>query len=88
VKSVPIGGGAETTLASGPGAVWGVAVDSQFVYWTNYDANTVLKLPKQADAGAPLTLAAGQNTPAAIAVDSTNVYWVNQGDGSMFTVPK
>ena len=65
----------------------GIAVDSQFVYWTNYDDNTVLKAPI-AGGGTSYTLASGQNNPSAIAVDDKNVYWANQGNGTILKVAK
>ncbi len=86
VKSMSIQGGTINTIAKDQGAPYGIAVDSQFVYWTNYDDNTVLKAPIAG--GMSFTLASGQNNPSAIAVDDKNVYWANQGSGFILKVSK
>jgi hypothetical protein len=86
VKSAPAGGGTATVIASGQLAPFGIAVDSQYVYWTNFDGNTVVKAPLAG--GTEYVLASGLNVPTAIAVDATNVYWANQGNGTIFKVAK
>jgi sugar lactone lactonase YvrE len=86
VKSIPIGGGSINPIAQNQGAPDGIAVDAQYVYWTNYDDNTVLKAPKAG--GTAYTLASSQNNPSAIAVDDKNVYWANQGSGYILKVAK
>jgi hypothetical protein len=86
VKSAPAGGGPATVIASGQLAPFGIAVDSQYVYWTNFDGNTVVKSPLAG--GTEYVLASSVNVPTAIAVDATNVYWANQGNGTIFKVAK
>jgi hypothetical protein len=104
VKKVPIGGpmSAIVTLAPPPtstlrlGAPSGIAVDPddagaglRYIYWTNYDDNTVMRLPIDADGGQqPFVLASGQSNPAAIAVKDNNVYWVNAALGTILKVAK
>jgi hypothetical protein len=80
VMKVARAGGTPTTLASLTGT--GVAIDDQFVYFTDfYGSNsTVTKVPKAG--GAPITLATGQERPDGIAVDDTSVYWTNGGSES------
>jgi len=80
IKSVPIAGGATTTLASGLGAGMGIGVDAQNVYAVSQDGRIV---------SAPLTgtmavtvLATAQPQPYALAVDGTNVYWSTIGSGA------
>lgn len=98
VQAVPIGGGSAIPIAQGLGAPTGIVVDPppnpQFVYWTNYNDNTVMRapIPGTVDAGAPgsgvATIAAGLNNPAAMAIDHKNVYWANQGGGTILEVAK
>jgi len=91
VLSLAIGapsGTPPTVLASGYGSATGIAVDSQYVYWTNYTDGTVVKTRTTGE-GAPYTLASGAscNNPAAIVVRDNTVYWANQGNGTIYKVP-
>ena len=85
VKSVPIAGGTSNPIAQNQGAPMGVAVDSQFVYWTNFDDNTVLKAPMRG--GMSFTLASRQNNPSAIAVDEKRLLG-QPGSGVILKVAK
>jgi Stigma-specific protein, Stig1 len=89
VKSVPIGGGPIVTLSQNLGAPYGIVVDPGpgYIYWTNYDDGTVMRLAKGVGQ-TPFVLASGQTTPAAMAVDLKNVYWVNEGVGTILKVAK
>jgi hypothetical protein len=93
VLSVPIGGGAERTLASGQNGPGPIAVDTTAVYWINEgskdDDGALMKLPL--DGGAPVTLAAGRSGPFEIAIDDTFVYWTevpaSAAAGSLTGIP-
>jgi hypothetical protein len=86
VKRAPITGGVTPTIlasmqaapygiALDPATVGGVPVSPRYVYWTNYDGDTVVKLPCDGS-GTQLTLATNQNTPAELYDDTDrNVYW-------------
>jgi hypothetical protein len=104
VQAVPIGGGNAIPIAQNQGAPYGIVVDPpanaqypnppQFVFWTDFDNNTVSRapIPGTVDGGAPgsgvSVIASGQNTPASMAIDHKNVYWANQGNGTILEVAK
>lgn len=71
----------------------GIAVDAQYVYWTNtsdgLEMGGILRVP--VTGGLQVTLAAGDD-PWAVAVDANFVYWANAGrfnlsNGSIMKVP-
>jgi DNA-binding beta-propeller fold protein YncE len=92
VYTPPGGTSAPTLIASDQNAPWGIALDANNVYWTNYGdgAGTGSVMKAALDGGIPIVLAAGQNFPSGIAVDDTNVYWANFGDtpndGALMTI--
>lgn len=65
------------------GSPFGIAVDDNFVYWTEpgpngvANAGSVKRAPKTG--GASATIATGQDNPRAIAVMDGYVYWANRG---------
>jgi hypothetical protein len=90
VVSLPLSGGAPTTIASGQTAPWGVVADATRVYWVNYtDPGTVMSAPlSPGEGGGPVTIASGQKYPRSIAVDGTHVYWSNASPtGSIVRAP-
>jgi hypothetical protein len=98
VRKVSVNGGSIAVIADNQGGPLGIVVDqptpdagvsTSYVYWTNFNDNSVQKLPASTTGpSTPLVLASGQTNPIAIAVDSKAVYWANQGDGSMRKVAK
>jgi hypothetical protein len=90
VVKMPLESGSPQTLVDGlaDAQPWWIAVDANFVYWTNSGdpyANTgsVAKVPILG--GTPTTLASGLATPTGLAIDDARVYWTN--DGSVLAVP-
>lgn len=98
VSKVAVTGGSTTVLAQIQGGPWAIVADQPdpdagtsqtYVYWTNFNDNTVVKVPTGSTGPtAPYILASGQNNPVAIAVDRVSVYWANKGDGSLKKVAK
>jgi hypothetical protein len=89
VLSVPIAGGAPTTLASGQAGPRAIAVDATAIYWINEgskDDGAVMKLPLAG--GKPVALATGRTQPTDIAVDGTAVYWTESGPGGVMKTSK
>jgi hypothetical protein len=84
------------TLASSPNGPWGIAIDSENVYWTEtgrerdggggFYGGAVVKMPLRG--GAPVILASNLNEPQAIAVDATSVYWLEVGGAAGTVVLK
>ncbi len=74
VRSVPIGGGAPVTLASGLAFPVSIAVDATTVYWANQTANGGFTGSVQSEpigGGTITTLASGLNYPAGVSVEHT-----------------
>jgi hypothetical protein len=82
---VPLAGGAPVSLAAREPALWPeVALDDQFLYWTNggfFGGGVVRRLAKSG--GTATDLVSRQDTPTSIAVDATRVYWVNRLAGGV-----
>jgi hypothetical protein len=85
VLQAPVGGGTVTTLQMGLEDPYGIAVDSENVYFTTNAGGRVKKVP--IGGGTVTTLAEGLNGPCYIAVSGGNVYWTNYGDGTLQTIP-
>ncbi len=64
------------------GGPYGIAIDSNYVYWTNNSGGQVMMV--SIDGGTPTVIADGQEAPLGIAVDATNVYWTNQYGGEVY----
>jgi len=58
----------------------GIALDTNYVYWTNQGDGTVVRLPRLG--GSAQTIATGQATPTGIVVDGSGAYWANQGNSN------
>jgi hypothetical protein len=78
-----------TQLATGSG-VDGLAVDSQWVFWTAEDDGKVLRCSAASNDcsvnGATTTIGASQIKPSRVAIDGQGIAWTNRGTGADGTV--
>jgi hypothetical protein len=74
-----------TVLATGTDAANGIAVDGDYVYWSDFDDGQIRKV--SVGGGDWAILVPGQNGPGTVAVDAANVYWTNQA-GEVMKVAK
>jgi hypothetical protein len=65
---------------------FGLAVDSQFAYWSDQNGGTVNKVALAG--GTPMSIAIHQGRPIAVALADTAVVWANQDDGTVVMMPK
>jgi len=72
-------------LASKQATPWDVAVDAQYVYWTNYDGGDVRRV--SIGGGQQDVLATGQGNPVGLAIDATHAYWATETSGEISRVP-
>jgi len=86
LRSAPLGGGTATTIGTSLGAVPGnqwrwrcLAVDASNAYFTNYEAETVVRISKSGGAQTILSPASDPSAPRGIAVQGANVYWGGAG---------
>ncbi len=84
LMSVPIGGGASSTLTSVPTGL--IATDGTNVFFTNAAASgSVMSVP--VGGGTPVTFAPGQASPGRILTDTVSVYWSVNGS-SIVAAPR
>lgn len=86
VRSPTANSSTPTTLATGNGTA-GLAVDSQYVFWTASGDGKVLRCDATAsDCSAATPILAGQASPTRVAVDGASISWTNAASGSNGTV--
>ena len=88
VMSIPVGGGTPRVVVGGEFGPEQLAVDSENVYFSNWDWGGTTVVQASLDAGVTRTLAV-VTRPLGIAIDPSNVYFSNIGDGgTVYQVPK
>jgi hypothetical protein len=73
-------------LATGLSVPNGIALDAQYVYWTDTGSNTIMRVAKSG--GAPELIADTQYKPMHVVVDDTYAYWTNSLGGAVMKAPK
>ncbi len=73
VRSIPIGGGAATSLVTSINGPVGLALDANNVYFAVTSGNNLRSVPL--GGGASTTLLSGLSTPTDVALDTSYVYW-------------
>jgi hypothetical protein len=80
--------GTPFTVATDNNDLIEIALDSQNVYWTDYDYGNgdgaVMRAPV---GGGPAAMLATGGSPFSLAIDGTNVYWAD-GNGYLWKMPK
>jgi hypothetical protein len=61
------------TLAQAQGSILGFAIDNANAYWTDWDAQEIMTVPK--GGGTPAPLATGQIQPDSLAIGGGAVFW-------------
>lgn len=85
---------APAALAAAQTAPFGVALDDEFVYWTNREGGgAVVRARKDSDGNGPfVNIWRRAGVPHGVAVDDTHVYWtalpVDGSDGRVMAAPK
>jgi hypothetical protein len=70
------GGEEASTLAKGQVDRRALSVDSEFVYWANFDAaGSIQRCPLSGCTGEPTVLVGNQNLPGALAADGKSLFW-------------
>jgi hypothetical protein len=94
IVSVPVKGGASTTVVSATGSIGSLATDGTDLYWTESapgtTCNTVSCVPllrAPLAGGTPVTITTAAHSPTCFAYDASHVYWGN-GDGFLLAAPK
>jgi hypothetical protein len=86
VLTVPIAGGAVTTLASGQADPVRLASDGTYIYWSS-SLGAAIGRTRQDGTGVPSRVAVA-NQPWGLAVDATYVYWADTGTSTVLRAPK
>jgi hypothetical protein len=81
IFSVPKAGGTPALVVAA-GKVWGMAVDTQNVYWTDGSSAGSVKMAPLAG-GSSTTVATGLPRPENVAADGGNVYWWQRDAGEL-----
>jgi hypothetical protein len=77
VNAVPIaGGGNLQQLLNAATTPHGIAVDADYLYWTNTDDGTLSRLPLSG--GSEDVFITGEGEPFGVAVDASYIYWTDK----------
>ncbi len=78
IERVALDGGARQVIVTGRRPM-GVALDQGFLYWTDFVAGTVERMPR---GGGPVQVVArDESHPSHVTLDDTFVYWTTRGVG-------
>lgn len=79
IEKIALDGGARQVIFTGHRPL-DVALDRGFVYWTDFVAGTVERMPRR---GGPVqVIAPNEGHPSHLALDDTFIYWTTRGEGN------
>ena len=88
LRSVPVAGGAPTSLASDDGGVPSIATDEARLYWLSWAPPTYAVRSVSKAGGAVQTVASSPTEPHGLAVDGTSIYVGSPSTGEILTTSK
>jgi virginiamycin B lyase len=72
------GSGVDQSFITGADSPFGLAVDAQHVYWTNFSGNGTIGRANLDGSGVDQSFITGAFNPWGVAVDGRHVYWTNR----------
>ena len=88
IHKVSLAGGAaaDLVISAAPVPIRQIALDADFVYWTDGPGGSVLRVSKSG--GTPSSFSAALHGPSSIAIDASGVYVVESGEaGAIVRIP-
>jgi hypothetical protein len=89
VNSVPIGGGAVVSIATGQATPGPLVIRGSVLYWLNEgtNSNDGAIMSATLPGGTPMPVVTGINNPFGLDVDADTVYWTSNGDSTVMAMP-
>jgi hypothetical protein len=89
IMKAPLAGGPPVRIARA-GFPIDIAVNRQYVFWTDYDLHTINRAAL--DGSGPVALSSTGDQPMVLSIDAANVYWLSGGthgghDGAIMQAP-
>ena len=86
VFSLPLSGGAPTTLATNQAVPLRIVGDGAYAYWSSNEGGAIMRTRE--DGTGSIEEVSPASSPWGLVVDSTYVYWTDRGSGTLLRAPK